>query len=143
MKKQSAIIVYLAKQPTIVPRACVRENILSGYVASGFVDILHFCMPVFLKLLSTCKKIPILIEFNKYQSSFESLMSLSYNNNNRYLSDNDFINHGFNADIDAYGNQKIRDATISQENQQRAKYLTSIFKVATRAKRFDGIDHEL
>jgi hypothetical protein len=101
MKMQSAIIDYLAKQPTILSCACVRENNLSGYVASVFVDPLHFCMPVFLKLLSTCKKIPILTEFNKYQSSFESLMSLSYNNGSHYLSDNDFINQLFNADIDA------------------------------------------
>jgi hypothetical protein len=27
--------------------------------------------------------------------------------------------HGFNASIDAYGNKNIRDATISQENQQK------------------------
>ncbi len=51
MKKQSAIIDYLAKQPTILSCACVRENILAGDAASGFVDPLHFCMPVFLKLL--------------------------------------------------------------------------------------------
>ena len=46
-------------------------------------------------------------------------MALSYNNGNQYLSDHDFISHGFHADIDAYGNEKIRDATIRQENQQR------------------------
>ncbi len=36
--------------------ACIRENILSGYVASGFVDPLHFRMPMFLKLLSTARR---------------------------------------------------------------------------------------
>jgi hypothetical protein len=70
-------------------------------------------------------------------------MSLPYNNGNHYLSDNVFIYHGFNADIEAYGNQKIRDATMSQENQQRAKCLTSVAEVATRAKCFEEIDHEL
>ena len=68
-------------------------------------------------------------------------MLLSYNNGTQYLSNKDFINHGFNADIDAYGNQKIRDASISQENQQRAKCLTSVAEVATRANCFQEIDH--
>jgi len=51
---------------------------LSGYVTAGLVD-------------------PI--------SQFGSLMALSYNNGNQYLSDHDFISHGFNADIVAYGNR--------------------------------------
>jgi hypothetical protein len=121
IKKHSAIIGYLAKQPTILSRSCVRENVLSGYVASGFVDPIHFRMPVLFKLLSTCKKVCNLHEYNKYLYSFPSLMALSYNNANQYLSDADFISHGFYADIDAYGNEKIRDATISQENQQRGE----------------------
>ncbi len=55
----------------------------------------------------------------------------------------DFIDQGFGADIDAYGNEKVRDATISQENQQHAKCLTSIAEVATQAKRLEEIDYEL
>ena len=50
-----------------------------------------------------------------YLSRFDSLMKLSYNHGNQYLSDRDFIDQGFCADIDAYGNEKIRDAIISQE----------------------------
>jgi hypothetical protein len=142
IKKHSAIIDYLAKQPTILSRSCVRENVLSGYVASGSVDPMHFRMPVLFKILSTCKKVCNLNEYNKYLSSFPSLMGLSYNNGNQYLSDADFISHGFEADIDAYGNMKIRDATISQENQQRAKCLTSIAEVSKRAKRLEEIDYE-
>jgi len=67
-------------------------------------------------------------------------MALSYNNGNQYLSDHDLISHGFHADIDAYGNKKIRDATISQENQQRAKCLTSAVEVFTWVKRLEEID---
>ena len=78
-----------------------------------------------------------------YLSRFDDLMKLSYNRGNQYLSDRDFIVHGFCADIDAYGNEKIRDATISQENQQRAKCLTSIAEVATRAKCLEEIDYKL
>jgi len=55
IKKKSAIIDFLAKQPTILSRACIRENILSGYVTAGLVDPIHFCMPVLLKIMGTVK----------------------------------------------------------------------------------------
>jgi hypothetical protein len=100
-------------------------------------------MPVLHKLISTCKKVPSLAEYNMYLSRFDSLMKLSYNHGNQYLFDHDFVDQGFCADIDAYGNEKIRDATISQEIQQHAKCLTSIAEVATRAKRLEEIDYKL
>jgi hypothetical protein len=103
----------------------------SGLVACGFIDPQSICMPVLQKMISRCKKILFLVEYNKYLSSFESLMKLSCNNGNKYLSDHNFINHGFNPDIDAYGNKKIQYAMISQENQQRAKCLTSAAEVCT------------
>jgi hypothetical protein len=100
-------------------------------------------MPVLHKLISTCKKVPSLVEYNMYLSRFDSLMKLSYNHVNHYLSDRDFIDQGFCADIDAYGNAKIREATISQENQQHAKCLTTIAEVATQAKQLEEIDYKL
>jgi hypothetical protein len=112
-------------------RACVRENVQSGIIASGMIDAHGLCMPVLYKLISMCKKVPLLSEYNMYLSRFDSLMKLSYNHGNQYLSDCDFIDQRFCADIDAYGNEKIRDATISQENQQHAKCLTSIAEVVT------------
>jgi hypothetical protein len=95
------------------------------------IDSYGLCIPVLHKLISTCKKVPLLAEYNMYLSRFDYLMKLSYNHGNQYHSDCDFIDQGFCADIDAYGNEKIRDATISQENQQSAKCLTSIVEVAT------------
>jgi hypothetical protein len=118
IKKHSAIIDYLTKQPTILSCSCIRENVLSGYVESGFVNPMHFQMPVLFKILSTCKKVCYLNEYNKYLSSFLSVIGLLYNNGNQYLLDADFICHGFKADIDVYGNLKNQDAMISQENQQ-------------------------
>jgi hypothetical protein len=95
------------------------------------IDSHELCIPVLHKLMSTCKKVPLLAKCNMYLSRFDSLMKLSYNHGNQYLSDCDFIDQGFCADIDAYGNEKIRNARISQENQQCAKCLTSIAEVAT------------
>jgi hypothetical protein len=79
---------------------------------------------------------------NKYLSSFASLMAFSYHNGNRYISDYDFIRHGFNPDIDAYGNKKTKNSMISQENQQCAKCLISVTEVFTRAKWLEDIDLE-
>ncbi len=79
--------------------SCVHENVLSGYVESGFVDPMHFRMPVLFKILSTCKKVCYLNEYSKYLSSFPSLMGLSYNNGNQYLLDADFISHGFEGTL--------------------------------------------
>jgi hypothetical protein len=106
---------------------------VSGFIASGMIDAHELCMPVLYKLISMCKKVPSLSEYNMYVSRFDSLMKLSYNHGNQYLSDRDFIDQGFCADIDAYGNEKISVVTISQENQHRAKCLTSIAEVATLA----------
>jgi len=102
--------------------------------ASVLLVLIQFisCMPVLLKIMgTTCKNVCRLSVYNNYLSKCGSLMALSYNNGNQYLSDHDFISHGFHADIDAYGNEKSRDATISQENQQREKCLTSIAEVFT------------
>ncbi len=77
IKKNSTIIDYLAKQPTILSHACIHKNVLSGYVASGFVDPIHCCMPVLFKLLLTCKNVCNLAKYNKYISSFPSLLSLN------------------------------------------------------------------
>ena len=59
-----------------------------------------------------------------------------------YITDAEFLARGFTADIDAYGNEKVRDASISQENQQRAKCLTSVIEVEKRAQRLAEIDLE-
>ena len=68
-------------------------------------------------------------------STFASLMELFYNDGNQYISDSDFINHGFNADLDANGNERIIDETISQENQQRARCLTVFLPIFQNPKK--------
>ncbi len=117
IKKHSGTIDYLPKQPTILSSVCVRKNVLPGYMTSEYVNLVHFCMPVLFKLLSTWKKVCNLVEYNKYLSSSPNLMALYYNNGNQYLSDADFISPGFNANINAYDNEKISDAMITNNKQ--------------------------
>jgi hypothetical protein len=76
-------------------------------------------LPVFQKIVSTCKKIPTVDNFKLYSLTFNTLMNYSYSQGNAYISDHVFMSHEFPADIDigACGNEKIRDATITQENQ--------------------------
>lgn len=142
IKKQDAIIDFLAKIPTILSRACVRENVIAGYVANGFIDEKYARFPLFEKVVATCKKMPKLHEFNMFKSTFNPLMHYSYDNGNQYIGDRVFMEYGFPADIDANGEEKIRDATISQENQQRAKCLTAVAEIASRARRNHEIELE-
>ncbi len=51
----------------------------------------RFCMPVLHMIISICKKIPSLIKYNKYLSSFASLMELSYNHRNHIRSSTMFV----------------------------------------------------
>ncbi len=57
IKKQSTIIDYLAKQPTILSCACVRENVQSGLIASGMIDSHGLCMPVLHKFIQCARRL--------------------------------------------------------------------------------------
>jgi hypothetical protein len=50
------------------------------------------------------------------------------------ISDHVFMSHGFPVHINAYGDEKIRDTSITQENQLHAKCLTAEAEVRLRAK---------
>ena len=67
-------------------------------------------------------------------------MHYSYDHGFCYIPDEVYLSLGFPADIDAYGNSKIKTAGISQENQQQAKYLTGDTKIASQAKRNANIE---
>jgi hypothetical protein len=102
--KEAAIVDYLAKQQLILSRACVRENIIAGYVANGFIDVTCRTLPVFQKIVSTCKKITTVDDFKLYSLTFNALMNYSCSQGNASISDHAFMSHWFPADINAYGN---------------------------------------
>lgn len=144
LKKEDAAVDYFGKQPDILSRACVTENIARGYVDVGFLDSTLRLMPSFQKLLATCRRIIAPEEYELCLSSFYGLMAYSYYQGLLcYIPDEVFIKYGFPVDIDAYGNEKLCVAGISKENEQRAKVLTAAAEIASRAKRNEEIELEL
>ncbi len=87
----------------------MRENVIAGYVANGFIDKKYARFPLFEKVVATCKKMPKLHEFNMFKSTFNPLMHYSYDKNgNQYIGNSVFMEYGFPADIDTNGEEKIQ-----------------------------------
>ena len=104
LKKKSALVDYLAKLPTIETRACVRENIVHGWVSNGMVDPRLFRMPSFHKIIGTIKRKVTPEEWKNCIDSFNPLMEYAYNNGRlRSIPDDVFIQLGFPPDVDANG----------------------------------------
>ena len=143
LTKTAAIIDYLTKQPKILTQTLTAERLVKGPVENGMVDKMHGVFPVFKKVMATSKKIPSLKLYNLFKEKLPEAVKYCLDNDLCYLDDEDFMKLGFSPDIDAYGKIKIRDATISQENQQRCKCMTSLTEVEKRKEYHAEIDDEL
>ena len=141
LKKVRTLVDYFSKQPQVISRSHIPDNIVHGVVANGMVDPTLKRVPVFRNIIGTIRRVPTLKEVDLCKKSFRALMAYSYNHGMRYIPDSVFIHLGFPLDIDVYGNEKIRTKGILQENQQRCKCLTAATEVASRAKR--NLDMEL
>ena len=87
------------------------------------------------KMIATCKKMPTPEDYQRYYSAFNALLHYTVDNNNQHIPDEVFMSYGFPADVDGYGETVVRGATITQENQQRAKILTAEAEIQKRAER--------
>ena len=143
LTKTAAIIDYLTKQPKILTQTLTAERLVKGPVENGMVDKMHGVFPVFKKVMVTNKKIPSLKLYNLFKEKLPEAVNYCLDNELCYLDDEDFMKLGFSPDIDAYGKIKMRDATISQENQQRCKCMTSLTEVEKRKVYHAEIDDEL
>ena len=133
--KHAHIVDYISKQPILLAACNLSENIVKGWTENGIIDAKHRQYPVIKKMIATCKKIDKLEDFQRYFSAFDGLLDYTVNNGNQHISDEVFMSYGFPSDTDAYGETVIRNATISQENQQRAKILTGEAEVLKRSQR--------
>ena len=132
IKKQSAVINYLAKFPTIESRACVRENIVHGWFQNGMIDSTLQMLPQFHGLIRTTRRKITDKEWQLCVDSFHPLMTYAYNNGKmRNIPDQVFIDLGFPVDLNMCGNEVLCLATISQGNHQREKILTVEFETAS------------
>ena len=140
-KKKPEMVDYLAKQPKILTQSCVQEKAQKGFIVTGMLDSKTQRMPVLHRLVSTCRRIPTDDEMDLVAKSVAPLMHYSYGNGTmKHIPDEVFIGLGFRSDRDPRGNEKVNKATISQENQQRAKCLTAPAEIAARKQRDDELE---
>ena len=136
------MVDYRAKYPTIETKACEQENIVSGCIANGMVDPTIQRVPYFRQIISTCRRQIGTEEWELCLKSFEPLMRYSYNNGNQQIPDNVFVEMGPSPDVDPDWNVKIRDATITQENQQQSKCLTVVAEISGQMTREEEMQHQ-
>ena len=134
-QKHAAIVDHLSKQPIVLAKSSLLDNVISGWKANGIIDSKFHKYPNLHKMIATCKKIPKPSDYALYFSAFDALLRYTVDNDNQHIPDEVFMSHGFPADIDAYGETFIRGATVTQENQQRAKILTSEAEIRKRSQR--------
>ena len=134
LKKVKVLVNYFAKQPQVISRSHVPDNIIHGYVANGMLDPTKNRVPVFNNIIGTIRRVPLLKEVDLCKKTFRTLMAYSYHHGMRYIPDSVFIQLGFPKDTNAFGEEKVRAAGISQENQQRCKCLTAAAEIASREK---------
>ena len=142
LRKQSVFVDFFAKQPQIISKSHVPDNIVHGLVANGMLDPTKKRIPVFANIVGTIRRVPNHKEVDLCKKSFQFLMAYSYYRGMRYIPDSVFYTLGFPKDIDSEGKVKVRLAEISQENQQRCKCLTGAAEVASRAKRKRDLEVE-
>ena len=135
LRKVAVLVDFFAKQPQVLSKSRVPDNIIHGLVANGMLDPTTKRVPVFQNIIGTIRRVPTHKEVDLCKKTFRILMAWSYNNGMRCIPDSVFIGLGFPKDIDAYGKEKVRTAGILQENQQRCKCLTAVAEIASREKR--------
>ena len=143
LKKQAGAVDFLAKFPVVYTRSCTRDNVLHGFHRNGQLDTTLGMVPVFHQCIATRRSIPTLAELQIVLNAFFPSMDYSFKNGMKYISDTYLIEeHGFPPDLNKDGKEKIRDAGISRESEQRAKVLNGLGEKKKRADRIAYIELE-
>ena len=136
-KKRGALIDFISVLPEMATKAATRDNIIDGFVETGLIDKKQLKYPVLEKILATCKKsIPRDI-YDKFIDNFPRLFSIMLEKG--HISEEVYDDMDFPRDMDVHGREVRRDATISQESQQRCKELTHTFQIDERRERTEAI----
>lgn len=138
--KHAHIVDHFSIQPEVLQTANLSHNIVIGWIANGIIDSKQRQYPVLKKVIAICKKVPKMEDYELNYSAFDALLDYTVNNENQHISDEVCMSYGFPSDIDAHGESVVRSATVSQENQQRAKILTAEAEARKRTQRDNEIE---
>lgn len=135
--KKDALIDFLSVVPEIVTNAAKRSYILKGFLVPGMVDRKFNRYPDFNTLLSTCRRNPSEQEYEHCYRSFSPLFTKFQQDG--HITDRYLQELGFPVDVDSYGREVHRTATIAQEYMQRCKCLTHPVQKHLREQRMADI----
>jgi len=111
-------------------KAATRGNTLHGFYESGLIDWTKSRYPVLLKILGTYHSTLPKELSQKVFENFAYLYSVMVDHGR--IPEDVFDEHGFPQNRDVNGKEVLRNAGISQESQQRSKWLTHQFQIKLR-----------
>ena len=139
--KKKALIDFISCLPQMITKAVTHSNVVHGFKQNGMVDHKHMRVPDFDSIIATCRKDPTIEEYNLCVDSFPYLYEKMMEDG--HINDSVFEELGFPLDMNSGGGHVRRDATISQESQQRAKCLTHQSQVEIRQERINKLQAEV
>jgi hypothetical protein len=137
LRKRTALTDFIASTPESVTKAVSPDNIQHGFLENGLIDKKAHELPDFDKMLATCRSEISKELYDKIVSDFPGL--LQHQLEHGHVPDSVYQDLGYPMDKDMNGDIVIRDATITQENHQRAKCLSHTYQKQLRQARLDEL----
>lgn len=134
-QKRDSICDGVACTPKTFQSALSSDSIRDGVFASGMIDKGSESAPDLTKILNTRRQTLTKEEYERVLANFHDLYHVAVQNG--HISDNELLSRGFPVDLDMNGEERHRDAGISQEPYQRAKCLSHQAQIKLRNQGHD------
>ncbi len=120
--KTKSLIDFILTLSAIATKVCTVKNIQHGFTEAGMLDGDNHRLPVYDKILVTCRRNPSLAEYENIKKNMPTILHHSCEFG--HISDDIYDKLGIQQDHDKMGREVTRDASISQESYQQTKCLT-------------------
>jgi hypothetical protein len=136
--KRAALEDFLTCLPTTMMKAMTPGNIKKGFIENGMLDEATKTTPDLFRVLQTCGRNVLSTEYDLFVKTYPTLCS--YIEELGYVPESVLDELGYDQDIDMFGRERLLQAGISTENQQRAKILSHKHSRELRMKRAQELD---
>lgn len=134
-QKRDAICDGVACTPKTFQSALHTDSIRDGMLESGMINKDSESAPDLHTILGTCRCSPTKEEYKRVLTNFAELYHVAVQTG--HINDEELLARGFTVDLDMNGEERHRDAGISQEPYQRAKCLSHKAQIKLRSKRLE------
>jgi hypothetical protein len=135
--KQAALVDFIACAPSTVTMTASAPVVKKGFLENGMIDKNTNSIPDMYSVLRTIGRPLLVDEYQLIVDSFPTLYRTVLEKG--FVPEQVFDDLGFAQDVDMFGNERVLNATISQENQQRAKILSHQQQRQLRLERMQEI----